>query len=106
MWQDYNCILSRRTKAYEVKFVLAIGLEIGTIGVPCSCSIESRTEAMKTESIEFRSKSERARDVDLERNYHQIGIPAIAAASQCCRTRKQAKAETEKMLSDELPAAS
>lgn len=63
---------------------------------------------MKTETIQFRSKSDRERDVDLERNYHEIGIPAIAAASQCCCKQKQAKADTsnaKKTPADALPAA-
>lgn len=60
---------------------------------------------MKTETIEFRSKSARDRDVDLESNYHEIGIPAIAAASQCCCKQKQADAAAKKAPADDLPAA-
>ncbi|HEY9058351.1 MAG TPA: hypothetical protein VIN77_14465 [Aurantimonas sp.] len=47
---------------------------------------------MKTETIQFRSKTDREREVDLERNYRQIGIPAIAAASHgCCKGKENHK---------------
>ena len=47
---------------------------------------------MKSENFEFRSKSQRERDVPLEQNYRKIGIQALAAAShECCKDKQQAK---------------
>ncbi len=43
---------------------------------------------MNTNSMQFRSKNERETEVKLERNYGEIGIAAIAAASSACRTEK------------------
>ena len=40
---------------------------------------------MTQDTLEFRSKQERDNEVDLVRNYRDIAIPAIAAASQACR---------------------
>ncbi|MCQ0988386.1 hypothetical protein [Jiella marina] len=40
---------------------------------------------MTTDTLEFRSKQERDNEIDLVRNYRDIAIPAIAAASQACR---------------------
>lgn len=58
---------------------------------------------MKDETIQFRSKSERDREVDLERNYRQIGIPAIAAASHGCCRQKATEKNTEKTAAADLP---
>lgn len=45
---------------------------------------------MNTEQLQFRSKKERDSEVRLERNYRQIGIPALAAASHdCCKAKRR-----------------
>ncbi|MCQ8781162.1 hypothetical protein [Mangrovibrevibacter kandeliae] len=45
----------------------------------------------------FRSKTERDREVDLQRNYGKIGIAAIQAAGDACRTkREQSEAEARR----------
>lgn len=47
---------------------------------------------MKPQSATFRSKSERENEVNLVRNYREIGIAAIAAASHACRKTKDVMA--------------
>lgn len=43
---------------------------------------------MTTNTYQFRSRSEREREVDLARNYGAIGNRAIVAASQqCCKDK-------------------
>lgn len=43
---------------------------------------------MNTKPYEFRSRRERDKEVDLARNYGQIGNRAVAAASQSCCKQK------------------
>lgn len=43
---------------------------------------------MNQPHVAFRSKSERERESNLLSNYREIGIAAIAAASQACRKDK------------------
>ncbi len=46
------------------------------------------TTVMISKTYQFRSRSEREREVDLARNYGAIGNRAIVAASQeCCRNK-------------------
>lgn len=45
---------------------------------------------MSQHHFTFRSKSDRDRESNLVRNYREIGIAAIAAASQACRKDKAA----------------
>ena len=47
---------------------------------------------MSENTVKFRSKSDRANDVDLLAKYREIGIAAIAAANQTFRGKTQ-KAE-------------
>ena len=56
-------------------------------------------------SIEFRSKSERERDIHLERNYREIGNRAIAAASQSCCKQKRVETCRDSYAGADLTAA-
>ena len=44
---------------------------------------------MSENSVKFRSKSDRANEVDLLAKYREIGIAAIAAANQTFRAKTQ-----------------
>jgi hypothetical protein len=44
---------------------------------------------MSDNSVKFRSKSDRANEVDLLAKYREIGIAAIAAANQTFRAKTQ-----------------
>jgi hypothetical protein len=43
---------------------------------------------MTQDNLQFRSRRERENEVDLVRNYRDIAVPAIAAASQAARAGK------------------
>ncbi|WAJ26604.1 hypothetical protein [Antarcticirhabdus aurantiaca] len=45
---------------------------------------------MSAQSITFRSRAEREKEVLLVQNYREIGIAAIAAASQAVRSKPKA----------------
>lgn len=54
---------------------------------------------MHSETPAFRSKREREKEVMLVKNYRDIGISAIAAASNACRSaRKDKMIRTEQTL--------
>ncbi|MCB8836028.1 hypothetical protein [Aurantimonas sp. VKM B-3413] len=59
---------------------------------------------MKRDTIQFRSKREREQEVDLKRNYKEIGIPAIAAASRACRAAKPEAARANHPRTTLIPA--
>jgi hypothetical protein len=49
---------------------------------------------MSAQSITFRSRAEREKEVLLVQNYREIGIAAIAAASQAVRAKPKADNDT------------
>ncbi|MEF2550662.1 hypothetical protein VQ042_04685 [Aurantimonas sp. A2-1-M11] len=58
-----------------------------------------------SKTIEFRSRSEREREILLERNYREIGNRAIAAASQACCKQKRIEVRTDNRAPHDLTAA-
>ena len=61
---------------------------------------------MTPKTYQFRSRSEREREVDLARNYRAIGNRAIAAASQECCKDKAGDRDTrvDRKTADRVPA--
>lgn len=53
---------------------------------------------MSENSAKFRSKSDRANEVDLLAKYREIGIAAIAAANQSFRGKKNAEPRRQQVV--------
>ncbi|MBP0614267.1 hypothetical protein [Jiella mangrovi] len=60
---------------------------------------------MTKDTLQFRSRRERENEIDLVRNYRDIGHPAIAAASQAARKAVPAPAMARRAEDQTLIAA-